>query len=776
VPPTGLTAADIATSIRISAGGGNAGIAVGTPGKSALVLFDGALNGWYSLHFKAFDVSPTNTAVSYKVIKPDNSVLMNGTLSMTQATSLHLPKLAAAGTYSLLLSPGSATLSTQVRLEANPAITLDGSAIATALDYPLQTSRFTFDATAGQRIGVGAKGITYVPLATGQVAYIHVYKPDGTQLAYTYPPCTGPGSANTAGNCALDIVAPVAGIYTIVIDSGGYSSYYTNTSVQTSSPATGTLAPDVAQAVSLTRVGQHTAYTFTVAAGDSVGIDMSNVSLAPQSGSYQMTIYKPDGSYLNGCSGTQPGGAYCEFATNLPAGTYTVVAEPAYGAYGTFNLTLKSGTMLTTTASPTSFTAAGVSETVRAKFTATAGQNLPVGVGGLTYVGGGGGSTYLSIYGPTGSSVGSTTCNPATQGGNCMVQANNLAAGTYGVVLSPASGTRLSGTLAVSSDLTGALTAGTAQAITVSRVGQRAAYTFSGTAGDNVAISIYGVTTSPSGGYLNLGVNKPDGSSLGTTYTTGNKYLNFASLPTTGTYTVILNADYGLPFSTQLLLDQGTSVTVDASATSLSESTAGQPLRYRFSGTAGQRADFGITGLTYAVTSGSATGFTLFGPTGSTISSGSCNPQSANVGSCDYSSAVLPSTGTYVLMLLPPPASQISGGSLAFSTPQAGTFVVGDPAQAISITRPGQSARYTFNGTAAQTLRFNWSSTLVAGSRWVDVTVVNPSGGQVSYSYFYNGQTGGMDIAALPTTGTYTIVLDPDSGTTMSGSFSLVTR
>ena len=97
-------------------------------------------------------------------------------------------------------------------------------------------------------------------------------------------------------------------------------------------------------------------------------------------------------------------------------------------------------------------------------------------------------------------------------------------------------------------------------------------------------------------------------------------------------------------------------------------------------------------------------------------------------------------------MLLPPAASQVTGGSLALSTPQTGTFVVGDPAQAMSITRPGQTARYTFSGTAAQTLRFNWSSTLVAGSRWVDVTVVNPSGGQVSYSHFYNGQTGGMDI------------------------------
>jgi len=33
-----------------------------------------------------------------------------------------------------------------------------------------------------------------------------------------------------------------------------------------------------------------------------------------------------------------------------------------------------------------------------------------------------------------------------------------------------------------------------------------------------------------------------------------------------------------------------------------------------------------------------------------------------------------------------------------------------------------------------------------------------------------------MDVAALPSTGTYTIVIAPPKGHTMSGTFSLVTR
>src|SRR5262249_50295829 len=114
-------------------------------------------------------------------------------------------------------------------------------------------------------------------------------------------------------------------------------------------------------------------------------------------------------------------------------------------------------------------------------------------------------------------------------------------------------------------------------------------------------------------------------------------------------------------------------------------------------------------------------------------------------------------------------------GNVTVSADLAGAFTIGDPAQAIAISRPGQTARYTFAGTAAQTLNFSWSSVAVAGTGRVSVSVLDPGGGTVSSTSFVNGATGTLQIAALPSTGTYTIVLDP-AGTTMSGSFSLVTR
>jgi hypothetical protein len=759
---------DIIASMRISAGSGNAGIAVGTPGKSALVLFDGALNGWYSLHFKAFDVSPTSTAVSYKVIKPDNSVLMNGTLTMSQPTSLHLPKLTAAGTYSLLLSPGSATLSTQVRLEANPAITLDGAAIATALDYQLQTARFTFDATAGQRIGLGIKGVTFTP--SGSSSRVYVFKPDGATLAFTNPSCFGPTSSNTAGNCKLAIVAPVAGTYTITVDSSSNSSYYTSASVQLSSPATGTLTPDVTQAVTLTRVGQHAAYTFTVASGDSIGVDMSNASLAPQSGQYAMTFYKPDGSYLTAASAYQPDGAYNEFGTSLPAGTYTVVAEPANGAYGTFNLTLKSGPTLSTTGSPASFSTGGISETPRAKFIATAGEGVSVGLSGLTYTGGA--ASYLYIYGPDGNIVNSTLS--CYSGSSCKVSAGSLSAATYGVVLKPPSGVTVAGALTLSDDLTGTLTLGTPQSINASRQGQGAVYSYAATAGDGLAVELFSTTTTPAGQPLSVTVRKPDGGYYNSTNVSGNGYMNLGSHPATGTYKVYVESGSGYPWQGQLMIDAGAAMSINGATATLAFGYAGQPMRIPFLGTSGQRFEFGIAGLTYAASSSNTTQYVIYRADGGTWE-GTCAPSTG--GSCDFSTVSMPATGWYVLMLMPPAASTITAGTLAFSTPQAGTFVIGDPAQTIAISRPGQTARYTFTGTAAQTLRLNWSSVSVAGTGSVAVTILNPSGGTVSpTSSFANGASGGLDIGTLPSAGTYTVVLDPPSGTTMSGSFSLVTR
>lgn len=760
VPPTGLSAGDIETTRRISAGGGNVQVTVGTPNRSALVLFDGAVNGWYSIQFKALDLSPSSVSATYKIIKPDNTVLVSGTIGMGSVLSLHLPKLPVTGTYTLQLSPGIATLNTFVRLDANPALIPDGADAAIAQDFSQQTSRFVFDATAGQRVGFGLKDLTRAPGA-GNFAAVHFYQPDGSSAGQVL--CD-----TTLANCGYTIVTAATGTYQVIQDTAIVGGR-----VQLSTSVTGTLAPDVTQAVSLTRVGQRAAYTFTIASGDSFGLDLSNVALAPQSGALTLYVLNPDGTQLSSCSATQPAGAYCELGANKPAGTYTAYVEPDNGSYGTFNLTLKKGTLLATTEAPSSFAPAGTSEAARVRFTATAGQTISVGVGGLTYVGSGGGST-LYVYGSDGSSIRTVGCIPWFSGGDCKVTLTNLAAGTYAAVLRPAAGVKTSGTFTVSTDIAGgALTLGTTQPVTVSRIGQRATFTFAGTSGDNIGVSVFGISTTPADESVTVRIMKPDGSELTSSHDSRPFNILAVSLPTTGTYTAILESDAGPTFSAQFVVDPGIALTIDGSTTSLSADVAGRPLRARFAGTVGQRVELGLFGLGYASGS-SGTSLRVYAPDTFNLGSATCSP--TTTGSCEYSNASLGMTGTYLVLMVPPATSQITAGTLAVSTPLTGSFVIGDPAQSISISRPGQTARYTFSGTAAQTLRLNWTSVSVAGTDSVSATILNPGGGTVSSSTFANGATGGFDIAALPSTGTYTVALDPPSGTTMSGSFSLVTR
>jgi hypothetical protein len=101
---------------------------------------------------------------------------------------------------------------------------------------------------------------------------------------------------------------------------------------------------------------------------------------------------------------------------------------------------------------------------------------------------------------------------------------------------------------------------------------------------------------------------------------------------------------------------------------------------------------------------------------------------------------------------------------------------VGDPAQTVAITRPGQTARYTFSGTAAQLLHLGWSSAVVAGGATVFVSILKPDGTTLASGSFVNGASGGFDLPSLPATGTYTVVLDPSLAATMSAAVSLVTR
>jgi len=182
-----------------------------------------------------------------------------------------------------------------------------------------------------------------------------------------------------------------------------------------------------------------------------------------------------------------------------------------------------------------------------------------------------------------------------------------------------------------------------------------------------------------------------------------------------------------------------------------------------------------MASLGYAAASASGTTLTVYGPTGANLASLTCYTSWAG---CDSFIASAPTTGTYSLVLTPPTSTSITGGAVTLSTPLAGTINVGDPAQMVTISRTGQTARYAFSGTAGQLLRVNWSGASIDPTPGINVSVavLKPDGTTLSSGSFSNGSTSGFDVAALPSTGTYTLVFDPSQAVTMSASVSLVTR
>ncbi len=630
---------------------------------------------------------------------------------------------------------------------------------------PNQSTRFVFAATAAQRIGLGATGTTFTPSSVFNLP-VNVQRPDGSNLASVT--CGNSTSSNTAANCGVQFVANVTGTYTLTVDSQGNSKI--NTSVMLTSPATGTLSADTGQAVSLARAGQGATYTFAANTGDSLALDVSAATLTPQQASITLQILKPDGSTLNYCSQTPPNPFYCELGTLATSGTYTVVASTYYGMPGAFTLTLKQGPTLLSTDSPAAFATANASESTRARYAATAGQLFSVGISSLAYVSGGGNSTVV-VYSPNGAQANSNNCNPAWYGGICTVLVKNPVAGTYSISIQPPPSVKITGNVQVSAALSGSLTASTPVSLSATRTGQIAAYTFSGTAGDSTSIKLFGVTTTPANQGVGFEMDRPDTSFVtgSTATTTSPAIASILSLPVTGTYTVLVYQTAGYPWSGTLELDPGALLTLNASPTTLTNSAPGEPVRYRIN-MSGQELDFGLTGLTYSSGSGSST-VTMTATNGYSLPGFGCN----GGGNCDAYYQNL-GTGAASIIIMPPYNAQISGGSVYLSTPVTGSLTIGGAAQPVSITVPGQVARYSFSGTTGQTLHLSWSSASVSGSGTVYVSVLNSQGYTQSSSSFVDGATGGYDLPALGGNDTYTVLLDPVAAATMSVSISLVTR
>lgn len=137
----------------------------------------------------------------------------------------------------------------------------------------------------------------------------------------------------------------------------------------------------------------------------------------------------------------------------------------------------------------------------------------------------------------------------------------------------------------------------------------------------------------------------------------------------------------------------------------------------------------------------------------------------------------LASAGTYTLWI------QHSGANFGSETLQlssvppdyTGTLTINGgavPVPATGSNAIGQNASITFSAAAGQSLKINLSNSTYSPYYACQLTLKNPSGGTVTSGYCGNGAATPISTTA-PSTGTYTIVIDPQGTSTGSLSISV---
>ena len=655
VPPGGVAAADIIATTRLTAGGPSRDLNLLATGKSGLMLFDGTVGAWLSVHVGNFTVNPAGATIAYTIYKPDNTALASGALSATNL-SLHLPALPMAGTYTLLLRTGLAQVSLDARLETNP----------------------------------------FLPA-------------DGTTLAF----------ARSAGQSTRALIAGVAGEQKALLVSG----------------------------------------LVTVPAGNTL-----DITVALPNGS---TFRKANASGLGTTSQLPP------FTVT---GTHSVVLVPfTAGTSASFKAGLAGGAAIAIDGAPADAAIANPGEGARFTFAGIAGENLGLGISGVALVPASATATTVSVYRPDAALFASFGCG--VDGTRCAANLQNLpATGLYSIIVQPMNGATGTQRLWLSRDMAGTLASGVPASVALSRPGQNARLSFTGTSGALTALQVRSVTTTPPNQGLLVLVTQPDKSTLGYTHLTGaGQTLVFPPLPVSGTYSVFIEpeeAAKGAATATmEVLLDPGRPLVVDGPTQDASVAVAGGSVRFLFAGNAGQNLGLGIGNL--ALTPKADATVTVYKPDGTQLTAFAC---AASAGGCGGNLGNLPATGVYGIVVRP--SLDATGGfGATLSSDLNATLVVGAAPLPIGLDRPGRNARLAFAANAGQALRVNWSAVAIAGAPGTARASVNaPDGSTVGIALLANATAGSYDIPALPVSGNYTLFVDPPAGATLYATLQIVAR
>jgi YD repeat-containing protein len=624
--------------------------------------------------------------------------------------------------------------------------TIGGSAINLNFAQGSSYEVALFTGTAGSNIaiqsGSGTLGLT-----------CSVIGPDGT--TYFQNSYLAPGGAG--------IQVPTLtqnGTYVVLTSVGGQSG---TASFSLLGAVTGTLTLNGTPTnVSIPAPGQAATLTFSGTQSAYVSLALSNVTLS----SGTATVTNPDGTQLTSFSVS---GAAVTLLPQLPqTGTYTLTVVPRGNLTGGFTAALTSAATPTLTPNSGAYNLNLTNSTpVTLTFDGTVGEYLALAAtvtGSLSNISVTVTDPYGAQFGYTSNWFFCTGCNP-----NLMNIGPLVKAGTYSITIQQngsASGTLV---LNLTTPVSGAAAIGGSTNGTAGIIGQGIAETFTGNAGQyvSVAASTIGNAAGITSGSLTL--LNASGAVLATQTIFGGcsgsctAYgdVSFGPLPTTGSYTVLMQqgtGSYGPSTGTvTFTLVQHLQGTLTLGTPASLGVSAGQGLQEVFAGAAGQYVSIGLSGSPANGT------ILLTDPSGNILASG---PYNAYYASGLVNFGPLPVSGNYAVIFNPATSS---------SAPAAGTITVSAFAAAsgaltfgstsnVSLAN-GQGLDETFSGTAGQYVSIALTSTSSISSGVI--TVLSPSGAVLltaNYTWNYTNGAGNISVGPLPVTGTYTVVFQQTDG------------
>jgi hypothetical protein len=269
-----------------------------------------------------------------------------------------------------------------------------------------------------------------------------------------------------------------------------------------------------------------------------------------------------------------------------------------------------------------------------------------------------------------------------------------------------------------------------------------------------------------------VSILNPNGAALvsSTYFGTSGGFVDTKTLGSSGLYTILVDPQSNAVGSATLTLndvppDPAVAIVPGGSSATLTTTAAGQNGTFTFSGVAGRRVSLKLTNVTIGSSTFSSAKVSILKPNGTT----QLAPTYFGTSGSFVDTQSLPTTGTYTVLI--DPQANAAGGVTAtlYDVPPdaSANVTIQGPAATLGMGVPGQNGSVSFAGSAGQAVSVRLTGVTVGPSCCSSskVSVLRPDGTTlVAPTYF--GTSGKTLAVQLSVTGTFRIVLDPQSAST----------